>query len=159
LSERCQPGLHRGRERAPLVVEIVQLSWIVLQVIQLRAWSVHVLEPAGSERLQLAPAKPPRIHGFRVRLQLVVRDVPFHQRQQADAVHWRRRDSDRIEHGGHHIDQPHERSYAPRRDTGYPDDQGHTDSALIDQNSVAILTMIAERLAMIGGNHHQRVVR
>ena len=45
---------------------------------------------------------------------------------------------------------------APRRDAVAPDDQRHLERRLVGEDAVCELAVLTERLAVIGGQHHQR---
>ncbi|MFO0980451.1 MAG: hypothetical protein U1E76_01690 [Planctomycetota bacterium] len=68
-------------------------------------------------------------------------------------------DVDRGEHGRHHVDQPHDARLALLRGHARAaEDEGHVQRRLVDQMAMGVLAVLAQALAVVGGDHHHRVL-
>jgi hypothetical protein len=82
-----------------------------------------------------------------------------HERKEAHAVHRETRQTQRIQDRRHDVDEARDILDPPRAEPREEDDQGHADGALIEKDSVSVLAVITERLAVISDHDDQRAIQ
>ena len=116
--------------------------------------------PAVPDRLQRRPAvRVPRLEGLDVG-GLGHRGAARERRAQAHAVDGRRgRNPQQVEHGRRDVDQPRRRRARAGGDASGPaEEQGDHHRAVVDEEAVGPLAVLAEALAVVRGEDDERVV-
>ena len=113
---RVQLRGHPIAESAAFAVDVLSFVRIALEIVQLGTRRIDVLEPAGRQRSQLAPAVVvARIHRFRVRGQTELANGARHQRDERSAVDsLRRRHAEQLQHRRQNVDASDDVADAPR---------------------------------------------
>ncbi len=164
LLHRPQPRDHRIGERPAAVVEIRRLRGIPFFVVQLGTRGVDHLVAPGAQRVQIAPAVVVEgIHGLRVRVEPQLRSRPGKKGSEADPREAAgRRDPEQIERGRHDVDAPHGIRDGPAQGPAErrADRERHVRRAVVDEEAVCGLAVIAEAFSVVPHDHdHGAVVQ
>ena len=159
-----EPRLHRAQLRdhpiaeLPAAVEDVRrFLRITVEVVELGPRRVDDLVTPRAQRAEIAPAVVvQRVHRLGVGVQPQFPCAAGEQGGQRDAGDSRRRrDAEQLQRGGHHVHRPHRIGDAApvHRAERRPHDERHVDDAVVDEEAVGGLAVVAEALAVIA--HHQ----
>ena len=95
-----------------------------------------------------------------MRVRLLGRLDRRHERLAGQSRRRGRAQARQVEDGRHQVDAPRVRlrAHAPGDPTGHPQDERYAQRDVVDEEAVLLFLVLAERLAVIGGDHHQRAV-
>ena len=159
------PLLQQGDHGRFPIGQVLRLIRVAHQVVQLHLRLAVEVGLQGADQLPLGRAPAVLAHPGRLRqVELGLRDerLTARRRQQAAAVELQPRvDAQQVEHGGRHVPGLHPR-IDPRPGgqlAGRADDQRHHQIRVVQAVMVVPALMLVQGLAVIGGDHHHRVLR
>ena len=157
-AEAGQLPAHRLHQVRPRRGEVLLFLRVVAEVVQLRQWKVDELEAAAHDSLQRRPAPVDR---SRERLEIALVGVggaPFREAEEAVAGQaGRGSERERVEDRGqqvHVADRRRHGSGGQKR--RLVQDEGDAQRALVGEDAVGLLSVLAARLAVVAGHHDQR---
>jgi hypothetical protein len=162
LLERDQLLVHPIAERLAVGIDVVQLSGILLQVVELGSGRGDEFVASRRQRAQVAPAEvKARIDRLGVRREAELFRRAGHQRHDAGArQRIRRPDAEQLERGRQDVDAPDGIGDAPpdHRVVRRPNQQRHVHRRLVDEKPVRAFAMFAEALAVIAHDDNHRAI-
>ena len=158
----AQPGHHAVADGPPLAVDVCRLLRVALEVEELGARGVDELIAARAQRTQVAPPEMvQRVHGLGVAFEAQFDRRAGHQRDQAFAGQaGRYRNSGEIEKRRRQVDDSDgilDHAGAGLRERRVHDER-HVRDALVDEEPVRFLPVVAETLAVIAQHRHDRLL-
>ena len=146
-------------------VEVVLFQRVGRQVVQLRAGKRDVLERAAHESREGSPAHLfHAVQAFKVKGGNRLGRVFISAQQRGDAPALDTRgpgQAVQLQQGGQDIDEPDGLCHDPAaaKEPWLMEDERHAQRFLVAEHAVAAFAVLAEALAMIAGDHHQRVLQ
>jgi hypothetical protein len=137
----------------------VLLERIALQIVQFGPGRIDCLEAAVTQRAQGTPTETPGIQRFGIRFEIGDARQAAQRTRQADAVNLGNLEPEQVDHGRHDVGEPNDGVHLTRRDSRGSYDERYPEHALVHEDSVIALAVIAERLAVIGRDDDDRAVQ